>query len=174
MLHHISWSTYLQIVLAGVLVYYLWFALRFYRKELMARLGGRSASSEDQTFIPSITPVMGAIADEPEQVSGSEELLFGDTAPDDVTDHQVDPDTHYGRSRFLTEVEALIRVVAESAEPKAHFLLLAGLLTEKYATVISAHDRAMVAQRLIDPSNGFAFELEAEDLNDLWREPINI
>ncbi|QXV66797.1 hypothetical protein INP83_06845 [Mucilaginibacter sp. 21P] len=174
MLAHISWTTYLLSVLAAVLVYYLWFGIQFYRKGIAGNFDSNFGTNNRQSFTPPIAPVMGAVAEEPEKVTNSDELVFGESAPDESVGDQLNSYDEPDRLRLRKEAEALISVIAESAEPKAHFLLLAGLLTEKYASVTDSEDREQIVQRFLDPSNGFAFELKAEDLNELWREPINI
>lgn len=167
MLSHISWTGYFLGILAITAVYYLWVVFRFYRSALTVVLKGQT-KAKPSPVLPAAISVMGAVAAEPERSEDGADISFGEAEPDEPADTEP-----AGAALLFTEIEALIRVISESGEPKDNFLLLAGLLAEKYADRLDKTTREQVCQRLLAPANRFAFELHPPDLKAFRNEPLN-
>ncbi|RVT98449.1 hypothetical protein EOD41_16800 [Mucilaginibacter limnophilus] len=174
MLSQISWTNYLVSIIVLLVIYYGWVGLRFFGSDLRRGWGPkRSASIADlaDLTVPSVS-VMGAIAPEPEQLRDHTEMLFDDPEPDAQMPPTIADDIVPDIQQFESELQALVDVITVSKESKANFLLLFGLLTEKYAAVTDpeVHDRIKVL--LLQQAGAFAFKLTAEELEKQWFNPV--
>ncbi|MBK0379291.1 hypothetical protein [Mucilaginibacter segetis] len=116
MLNHISWPQYSTAILVLTAAWYAYVALRFNLFKL-------KTATPDSLPAVATAPVIGSVREEPGmQALPAEELVFGSSAPDNISDQTGPADN------FLTEAQTL----ADATANKTDFLALLELLVCKY------------------------------------------
>ncbi|HWZ15455.1 MAG TPA: hypothetical protein VNW95_09475 [Mucilaginibacter sp.] len=131
MLNFISWQQYLTAAAILFLAWYAYVGLRYYRTELSFLFGSqRSPENHPSLITHRQASVMGAAqADIDATLHHPEELLFGASDPDNISDATVPPGP---ADELLAEAEMLIEAFHES-DDKPGFLSLLNILIGKYA-----------------------------------------
>jgi len=180
MLRQISWHTYLLSITGCLAAYYLYVALVYYKTEIVTvfrRLSGNPpARGASGAYLVPAYPVMGAAQQEEVQFIAPEELVFG------LSDHPDEAETMPGQAagsdagslagefaEMIQEVKTLIRVIADSREPRENFQMLFGLIVQKYPSLQGSPYQRQVNDFLLRESAGlFLFELNSAELESIW------
>lgn len=169
MFNYISWTDYFTVIFGLSLTYYLWVGFRFYRDALPS-LWTKSKAKEPTAPIPADADIMGLVVPDAEQLEDETKLQFGNSEPDETGE----PYDGLTPAALRTEVLALMGVVGESGESKDNFLMLFGLLAEKYAAIADQSTQTKINQLLLEHAKRFAFELDSRELMEIWNKPVNI
>jgi hypothetical protein len=118
MLNHISWQQYFTAVLILTIGWYAYVALKF---KLL-----KFSSATPPSVVPAVAgPVIGQILPDEGEAQAPEELSFGSSTPDSISDSTVPKGP---ADDFIAEAQTL----ADVAETKLEFLSLLEILVMKY------------------------------------------
>lgn len=153
----ISWQQYAVFITVLTAIYYAYVLLRYYRSDLGGLLKrGLERSDRDPKIIPLVGGLMGTVQPDETgvEVSGSDELEFAETQPDEAEeDYQ----------RLKTETAELIKYAAAAGEDKEGLLSLLAIYLEK----TGGDYRDNLSAFIISQAQGlFDFELLPEDLKE--------
>jgi hypothetical protein len=169
MLNAISWHQYFTVAAFIFLGWYVYIGLRYYRTEI-STLFRPQGFPKNQTSLVSHpqASIMGAAqADIDATLHRPEELLFGASEPDNISDATVPPGP---ADELLAEAEMLIEAFHET-DDKPGFLSLLNILIGKYAVFSGEIDLESV---LIPLKNRAAthlpFQLTANEWPATWLE----
>ncbi|GAB3921840.1 hypothetical protein [Mucilaginibacter myungsuensis] len=130
MLNAISWQQYLTAILLLCVAWYAYVGLRFYSKEIAAKLKIKAVvKSQLPPVATRSNVVMGAAKADPDAgVHPADELIFGSAEPDDIDDQTLPAGPS---DELLAEAKVLVTAYSDNND-KSEFLSLFKLLIGKY------------------------------------------
>jgi hypothetical protein len=130
MLNAISWQQYLTAILLMSVAWYAYVGLRFYQPEIQALLKIKpKANSVTPPVANQMTAVMGKIRPDADTgVVEAEELVFGNSTPDDISDQTL---PNGPADDLLAEAQILVAAYGEN-DDKPGFIALLNILVGKY------------------------------------------
>jgi hypothetical protein len=174
MFHQISWLVYLISVLFVTSVYYIVVILLYHRNTFAAffrRSGQQRSTVPVQTpATPSMSVGTPLLVEAPD----NEEPRFGAPEPDDPLLTSIgknDGMSKADQEQMITELTTLIKVTGDSNDTKETFLLLFGLLTQKYQELRDTPVRDNIIRQAVDKAQGkLSFTLSPDELNGSWSD----
>jgi len=130
MLNAISWQQYLTAILLLSVAWYAYVGLRFYQPEIQALLKIKpKANSVTPPVANQMTAVMGKIRPDADTgVVEAEELVFGNSTPDDISDQTLPKGP---ADDLLAEAQILVIAYCDN-DDKSGFISFLKMLISKY------------------------------------------
>jgi hypothetical protein len=174
MIIHCTWTQYGITVGTGCLLYYLLILERYYRQEIAVffnRYKPVQTPGLEQKLSVAPPSVFGqtSLDDTEMQVISADELQFADSDGHNelFTEVSSPPDNVFrlgGLADFQQELKTLVRITIDSQGTRENFLDLLQLVASGYPSLADQKYVEPVTGLLLEYSDGFPFELNADDI----------